>query len=321
MEEFFRALVAAARRSTGDVVTVLDAAIRAADASLDAALFFELRDGCLSCAYASGARTEHARSLHLRAGDASLPGRAALLASYAVRSRDDAPLLPADRAAIAVPMISGYAIHGIWYAASGSASALKDPERIDRLVDCACEPYLLAREREADRTDAAFDTLTGVLAPNAFRRRLHDVVAAADAGVLSLWFVDTDRFKSVNDRYGHAAGDGVLQQMAALLREHAVPDADLVGRKGGDEFCMLVRGPAKMRAIERASAFCRAVRAHDFGVALRITASIGVAAYPFDGGGAPELLEAADAAMYYAKRSGRDRVAYAVEGSGFALYE
>jgi diguanylate cyclase (GGDEF)-like protein len=321
MEAFFRALAAAARRSSVDVLVVLDTAIRAADAHIDAALFLEARDGCLSCMYTSGARAEHARRLRLYAGDASLPGRVALQAHYIVQDDDGAPLLPSDRASIAVPMISEHAIRGIWYAASCSASSVRDPDGLARLVDCACEPYLLALEREADRTYAAFDTLTGVLAPSAFRHRLHDLVATENAAVLSLWFVDTDRFKSVNDRYGHAAGDRVLQQMAALLRACAAPDVDLVGRKGGDEFCMLVRGPAKMRAIERAGAFCHAVRTHEFGIPLRITTSVGVASYPFDGRGAPELLEAADAAMYHAKRSGRDRVAYALEGSGFALYE
>ncbi len=320
MEELFRALVAAARRSSDDVLGVLDRAARAAEAAIDAVLFFEIDGEGLLCRYASGTRADHFRAFRLRPADPALPARAALLAQPRRLSREVAGVMPGDRCALAVPLISGRRVVGVWYGASGGPARWGNGEGVARVVDCACEPYLLALEREADRNDATFDSVTGVLTPRAFRATLHDLIAKSDA-VLSLWFVDTDRFKSINDGHGHAAGDVVLQRMAALLRAHAVPDVDIVGRKGGDEFCMLLRGRRKMHAIERARSFCAAVRVHDFGVPTRITTSVGVAAYPFDARDAPSLLEAADAAMYHAKRSGRDRIAYAVEGSGFALYE
>ena len=98
--------------------------------------------------------------------------------------------------------------------------------------------------------------------------------------MLTLWFIDTDRFKTVNDTFGHAAGDAVLQGMAELLRVHGVPDVDVAGRNGGDEFCALIHDAQKTVAIERAQAFCDAVRRHDFGIALTITTSIGVASSP-----------------------------------------
>jgi diguanylate cyclase (GGDEF)-like protein len=320
MEELFRALVAAARRSSDDVLTTLDRATRVAEPALDATLFFAIDGDRLSCCYANGTRAEHFRTLRMPHTDRALPARAALLAEAQRLSRTAEGVMPGDRAALAVPMISQQRVVGVWYGASGSSSRLENGDLVMRIVACACEPHLLALEREADRNDATFDSLTGVLTPRAFRRTLHGLVAGSET-VISLWFVDTDRFKSINDDRGHAAGDVVLQRMAALLRAHAVPEIDVVGRKGGDEFCMLLRGRKKMRAIERAGSFCTAVRTHDFGIPSRITASIGVAAYPFDARDAPALLEAADAAMYHAKRSGRDRVAYAVEGSGFALYE
>ncbi|HEY9086105.1 MAG TPA: GGDEF domain-containing protein [Candidatus Tyrphobacter sp.] len=320
MEELFRALVAAARRSSDDVLRVLDLAARAAEPRIDAVLFFACEGDVLTCRYASGTRAEHFRALQIRPEDRALPARAALLAQTQRLSRGARGLMPGDRAALAAPMISGRRVAGVWYGASASPMHLESGERIVRLTECVCEPYVLALEREADRNDATFDSLTGVLTPRAFRRTLHQLVAASDA-VISLWFVDTDRFKRINDDYGHAAGDVVLQRMAALLLGHAVPEMDIVGRKGGDEFCMLLRGRTKMRAILRAQSFCAAVRVNDFGVPARITASVGVAAYPFDARDAAALLEAADASMYHAKRSGRDRVAYAAEGSGFALYE
>jgi two-component system cell cycle response regulator len=320
VEDFFRALVGAARTSSRDVLSVLDRSARALCTEIDSVLFFDFASGNLTCSYASGARTERRRELIVHQLEPVLPARCALLVHPLTLEPNDEPVLPGDRGAMAAPMISHRRICGIWYAASSTRERIEDFERLARLVRCACEPYLLALEREADRNDATFDGLTGVLGPRAFRRRLHEIVAAAGETAVALWFVDTDRFKSVNDLYGHAAGDRVLEQMAMLLRER-VGTGDLVGRKGGDEFCALLRERGKMRAIELAQGFCAAVRAHDFGVPMRMTASVGIATYPFDGVDAASLLQAADEAMYFAKRSGRDRVAYAVEGSGFALYE
>ncbi|HUY41329.1 MAG TPA: GGDEF domain-containing protein [Candidatus Dormibacteraeota bacterium] len=322
MEGTFAQFVAAARRSSSAVLSAIDCATRAAEPELDAALFFASDESVLSCVYARGPRTEHFRSVRMRhAADGRLPARAAIVAQAVVSSRRLDALMPGDRAAIAVPMISERAVRGVWYAATATAAGLPNAQRVTRIVASATEIYLLALEREADRADATFDGLTGALSPRAFRLRLHDVMRSTSGAVLSLWFVDTDRFKEINDAYGHEAGDLVLQRMAALLGEHAVPGVDVVGRKGGDEFCMLLHGSRKLRAIERARAFCAAVRTHDFGVPMQLTASIGVAAFPFDAGDAAALLETADAAMYHAKRCGRDRVAYAVEGAGFALYE
>ncbi len=132
--------------------------------------------------------------------------------------------------------------------------------------------------------------------------------------------MDTDGFKAINDAFGHAQGDRVLQQMAALLRRHAVPDVDVPARNGGDEFCLLLRRAPKSAAIARAGAFVAAVRDHDFGTARRVTASVGIASIPFDARTASELLESADAAMYHSKRAGRDRASFAMEAGRFAEF-
>ncbi len=189
-------------------------------------------------------------------------------------------------------------------------------------IACAAAPYAIALEREADRADAMHDGLTGLLSADAFRRRLHDEVMRAAVAKgrrsLCLWFVDTDSFKEVNDRFGHRAGDAVLKAMASLLEAHAIAGVDVVARNGGDEFCALLRCSTKDRAIERARVFCDAVRRHDFGLPICITASLGVAAYPLDASSASSLLEKADAAMYHGKRNGRDRVSFFVASGAFA---
>jgi len=323
-QDAVRALLDATRTSSDAVLAVLDRNVRAMECGVDAMLVFAARDGELACVYASGARAEPFRRVTLRREDlASLPARAAAAGCRAALPLDGAPLLPTDRAALAVPMLDAGGLRGVAYLSSCDARALADREALVLAVECAATPYSLALEREADRADATYDGLTGVLTPRAFRRLLHDVVSNAAPGgaPLSLWFVDTDRFKSVNDRFGHRAGDGVLQAMASLLEASLVADLDAAARNGGDEFCALVRAASKRAAIERAKAFCDAVRAHDFGLPVRVTASVGVATFPFDATSSSELLEAADAAMYHSKRAGRDRVSFALRRGEYAVFD
>jgi diguanylate cyclase (GGDEF)-like protein len=209
------------------------------------------------------------------------------------------------------------------YASSSAADTIDGEDTIVRTIEHATLPYAIALERELARADATYDGLTGLLTPRAFRSRLRDEIARVRFGpakVLTLWFIDTDRFKSINDSYGHAAGDAVLQGMAELLRAQGVPEVDIAGRNGGDEFCAIIHDAQKTVAIERAQSFCEAVRRHDFGVPQPITASVGVASYPHDARDANELLEVADAAMYHSKRTGRNRVSFAVNGTAFAVF-
>jgi diguanylate cyclase (GGDEF)-like protein len=322
--EALRALLDATRTSSDAVLAALDRNVRSLPCGVDALLVFAARDGELACVYASGARAEHFGRTSLRREDLrSLPARAAAAGCRAAMPHDGAPLLPTDRAALAVPMVDARGLHAVAYLSSCDPRALADRDALVLAVDCAAMPYSLALEREADRADATFDGLTGVLTPRAFRRLLHEVVSNAPPhGMpLSLWFVDTDRFKTVNDRFGHRAGDAVLQAMAGLLEAGLVPDLDAAARNGGDEFCALVRGASKSDAIERAKAFCEAVRTHDFGLPVRVTASVGVATFPFDATSSSELLEAADAAMYHSKRAGRDRVSFALRRGEYAVFD
>jgi diguanylate cyclase (GGDEF)-like protein len=321
--EAVRVLTAASRESTNAVLTALDRTLRVLEPSVDAVLIFVPEGEELQCVYAAGPRAEHFGKLRLRRDHTAwLPARAALC-GHRVELRPDArPVIPTDRAAIAVPMIGGRGLAAVVYAATAH-DRIAGSEPIVRAVAQAASPFALAAEREVDRRSATYDGLTGLYTPRAFRARLQEelaIVKLGGNGSLALWFVDTDHFKCVNDTRGHAAGDAVLQRMAGLLREHTVPDIDLPARNGGDEFCAIVRNVHKVGAIDRAHRFCQAVRSCDFGVELAITASIGVAAYPYDASDANALLEVADAAMYHSKRAGRDRVSFAVDGGSFAVF-
>ncbi|HTX59239.1 MAG TPA: GGDEF domain-containing protein [Verrucomicrobiae bacterium] len=322
LERSARALVEASRRSSDAVLAALDANLRELDGALDVVMVFTPGGEELACVHASGPRAEHFRRLCFRRDDGErLPARAAAAGCRIALSNGERALLPTDRAAVAVPLLDAGALKAVVYASSADAGALRDCDAVVRAVADAAAPLAIALEREADRLDATYDGLTGVLTPRAFRRRLHEEIASLRSGTLSLWFVDTDHFKRVNDEFGHRAGDGVLVAMASLLRAHAVDGVDLVARNGGDEFCALLRGATKSAAIERAARFCEAVRAYDFGLPLRVTASVGVAAFPYDAAASSDLLEAADAAMYHSKREGRDRVAFVVERGRCAIFE
>jgi diguanylate cyclase (GGDEF)-like protein/PAS domain S-box-containing protein len=123
--------------------------------------------------------------------------------------------------------------------------------------------------------------------------------------------VDLDRFKEINDVFGHAAGDGTLLEVAKRLRA-AAGDA-FVARLGGDEFSVVLTGGEQPKAAEELSARLLAAANSDFAVnghALRTGMSIGVAIYPTDGGDPQTLLANADAALYRAKQEGRGVVRF-----------
>ena len=317
-----RIMLDASRRSSDAVIESLAQTIRRRDPAIDAVLAFTPNGEELECVFVEGVRAQHYGGARLRRDTADyLPSRAALAGHRA--GGCEGVLIPTDRCALAVPMADSNGLRAVIYASSCAVEDLDGEETIVRTIEHAASPYVIALERELARADATYDGLTGLLTPRAFRNRLRDEISRTRFGavsVLTLWFIDTDRFKTVNDTFGHAAGDAVLQAMAELLRSFGVPDVDVAGRNGGDEFCALIHDAQKTVAIERAQAFCDAVRRFDFGITMHITASIGVASFPYDARDANELLEVADAAMYHSKRTGRDRVSFAVNGATFAVF-
>ncbi len=133
---------------------------------------------------------------------------------------------------------------------------------------------------------------------------------------LSVLMIDLDLFKRINDQHGHTAGDGVLRGVANALRRN-VRKVDIVARYGGEEFCIVLPRVGKPEAMEVAEKLRRSVAVAALpspeGIApLRVTISIGVAAMGIDADDVQGLIEKADAALYEAKRLGRDRVEQAI---------
>ncbi|UPG88226.1 sensor domain-containing diguanylate cyclase [Luteibacter aegosomaticola] len=157
---------------------------------------------------------------------------------------------------------------------------------------------------------AEADPLTGLPNRMVFEQRTRDALAArAGDACLALLYMDLDGFKAVNDTYGHDAGDELLRQFGRRLVAIARP-LDVVCRLGGDEFVALLR-PVNdpSGALARAGLLIEAAAAPFFwqGIPLHVTLSVGIACIPDDGADALTLLRKADAALYSAKRSGRNR--------------
>lgn len=161
---------------------------------------------------------------------------------------------------------------------------------------------------------AHFDALTGLPNRLLFRDRLERemVRCQRESGRLSVLFIDLDNFKSVNDSWGHNAGDEVLQEAARRITG-CVRGSDTVSRLGGDEFTVLltrIQQPQQASLVAGQIEAALAAELRAAGHPAYLSASIGIASYPGDGESAEELLQNADTAMYRAKGSGRGAVVY-----------
>ncbi len=151
---------------------------------------------------------------------------------------------------------------------------------------------------------ARHDALTGLTNRAVFRQQLEEAASIASAGrPFSVLMIDLDRFKPVNDTYGHAVGDLLLKVVADRLRALTRSD-DIVGRLGGDEFALIQIGAGRAEQAETlASRICRALsQPYSIdGQTIAIGASVGIAIAPLNGRTGQELLHSADLALYAAK--------------------
>ncbi len=173
--------------------------------------------------------------------------------------------------------------------------------------------------REVLRQQSIRDALTGLLN----RRYLDEMLeretrrALRNGTSIGIIMVDIDRFKSFNDMYGHEAGDAVLQHMGKLLKSH-VRDEDVACRFGGEEFVVVLPGAPLETACERAEQLRQDAERMSVRVGGQslpsLTLSLGVAVFPANGESGDAVIQAADAALYRAKRGGRNRFEIADRG-------
>lgn len=172
----------------------------------------------------------------------------------------------------------------------------------------------IKRAEQRLRHLAAHDALTGLTNRSFFIAHLESAIESArdESRELALFFLDLDRFKSVNDTAGHACGDTLLQSAAARLTDCIGP-GDVIARLGGDEFVILIDQRVEGKRIALlAERLLQAMREPFDTVNGRyyLGVSIGVALYPHDGISGSDLLRSADAAMYRSKQNGRNRAQF-----------
>jgi diguanylate cyclase (GGDEF)-like protein len=231
---------------------------------------------------------------------------------------------PPPPAYLCVPLVAQGEALGVLHLRGGHAQAdaaapedrvIPEPRR--RLAVAVAEQFALAlanlRLRETLRSQSIRDSLTGL-----FNRRYMEETldrelrrAEREGRALSVVMLDVDRFKRVNDSYGHEAGDAVLAALGGLLRG-ICRAGDVACRFGGEEFVLILPAASLPDARRRADEMRAAVRdlqvTHDGRPLGPVRCSIGVSAFPDHGATVVDLLRAADAALYRAKHEGRDQV-------------
>ena len=168
---------------------------------------------------------------------------------------------------------------------------------------------------ETIRRMAQMDAMTGLTNRSHFHQMLTAACLSSETNGNSfgVMFIDLDRFKPINDAYGHDAGNLVLLEFSRRMVE-LVPEGCQVGRLGGDEFAILANGCTKRTQLEDLARMILAAANTPFHfghVELTVSASIGISRYPENGTSTPELLRSADAAMYRSKNEGRNGYCFA----------
>jgi len=219
------------------------------------------------------------------------------------------------RSQAAVPLRAGEDVFGVMIMASSTGRELSVAE-VERLQVIGNQSSLSLQNAllhgELERLSVT-DRLTELYNHGYFQQRLEEEINRAErfGHRLSLIMLDIDDFKEFNDTYGHPRGDEVLKAVSAVIRDN-LRDIDVAARYGGEEFVVVLPETDAVGALAvgeriRDEVDVRGVTTHQ-GEQVGRTVSVGVATFPVDAHSPARLIEAADAAMYRAKRAGKDRV-------------
>ncbi|NOY54111.1 MAG: diguanylate cyclase [Deltaproteobacteria bacterium] len=218
---------------------------------------------------------------------------------------------------LTVPIMHLEAFNGLLILLNGGKHGPFSPQDEDLILTYTFQTGLAienARLQEYTRRLAITDGLTGLFNHREFQRRMEEEVRRCGryGRCCSLLMLDIDHFKHFNDTYGHPVGDQVLSELAGILRK-STREMDAPARYGGEEFVVILPETEGEKAEIAAERIRKAIEGMKIsppggGTVLRITVSIGVAAYPEDAETREELIGHSDQALYIAKRSGRNRV-------------
>src|SRR3984893_6242288 len=239
------------------------------------------------------------------------------MAAYGANVPADAslkPLLPDSVAAFALPVFYAEQLHGILYVESSHPVDFSEEEvlLLRTLADLIAGALHNALSFQKAQEQAITDGLTGVKTHRFFMEALSaEWKRPTRAGrAFALVLMDLDRFKFVNDFYGHLEGDLVLQRVGQILETNC-RRSDVVARYGGDEFVILMPETTMEQARQLSSKLRGWVAADPLLREKNISASFGIASYPLHGSSPQELIQVADASMYLSKHQGGNAVSTA----------
>jgi diguanylate cyclase (GGDEF)-like protein/putative nucleotidyltransferase with HDIG domain len=224
------------------------------------------------------------------------------------------PLLEGSQAAIALPVFYAEQLHGILYIESATAMEFSAEEilLLRTLADLIAGALHNALSFQKAQEQAITDGLTGVKTHRFFMEALSAEWKRSTraARAFALVLMDLDRFKFVNDFYGHLEGDLVLQRVGHILEANC-RRSDVVARYGGDEFVILMPETTMEHARQLATKLKGWVSSDPLMREKNISASFGIACYPLHGSSPQELIQVADASMYLSKHQGGNAVSTA----------
>jgi diguanylate cyclase (GGDEF)-like protein len=224
------------------------------------------------------------------------------------------PVLPDSATAMALPIFYGDHLHGVLYVETLDRADFSEEESLllHTLADLIAGAFHNAQTFQKAQEQAITDGLTGVKTHRFFMEALSsEWKRSSRAGrSFALVLMDLDRFKFVNDFYGHLEGDLVLQRVGQILETNC-RRSDVVARYGGDEFVILMPETTMEQARQLSSKLRGWIASDPLLREKNISASFGIASYPLHGSAPQELIQVADASMYLSKHQGGNTVSTA----------